>query len=135
MAEYVADAHAIVWHLFARTRLGKSAKAIFDDAESGNAKIFIPAAALAEMIMTVEKQRIPRITMPQFEIDYLLMRHSANYEFLSVFPDDVFDSRTLTAIPEIFDRLIVAEALRLGLPLITKDTVIHASGVVNVVWD
>ena len=34
-----------------------------------------------------------------------------------------------------FDRLIVAEALRLGLPLITSDSVIRASGVVNVVWD
>lgn len=135
MSEYVADTHAIVWHLFARPRLGRSAMAIFDDAEAGKAKIFIPAAALAEVIMVVEKQRIPGITMPQFEIDYLLMRQSSSYEFLPLFPDDVFDNRTLTVIPEIFDRLIVAEALRLRLPLITRDTVIRASGVVPVVWD
>lgn len=135
MNEYVADAHAVVWHLFARERLGKSAMAVFDVAEAGNAKIFIPAAALAEVIMTVEKRRIPGITMPQFEIDYLLMRQSASYEFLPLFPDDVFDSRTLTVIPDIFDRLIVAEALRLSLPLITRDTIIQASGIVPVVWD
>ena len=41
--------------------------------------------------------------------------------------------RKPSAIPDIFDRLIVAEALRLGLPLITSDSVIHASGLVNVV--
>jgi len=133
--EYVADANAVAWHLFARQRLGKSAQTVFDDAEAGRSKIFIPAVALAEVIMVVEKRRLPGATMYQLEIDFALMRQSASYEFLPLFPDQVFASRTLTAIPEIFDRLIVAEALRLGLPLITSDSLIRASGVVNVVWD
>lgn len=132
---YVADANATVWHLFARQRLGKSAQAVFDDAEAGRAKIFIPAVALAEVIMVVEKQRLLGATMLQLEIDFALMQQSASYEFLPLFPDQVFASRTLTVIPEIFDRLIVADALRLGFPLITSDSVIRASGVVNVVWD
>lgn len=36
--------------------------------------------------------------------------------------------------PDPFDRLIVAEALVLGVPLITKDGNITDSGVVRVVW-
>lgn len=135
MAEFVTDAHPLAWHLFERQRLGKLARAIFDDAESGRAKIFIPAVALAEVIMVVEKNRLPGATMQQLEIDYALMRQSACYEFLPLLPDQVFASRILTVIPEIFDRLIVAEALRLSLPLITRDSVIHKSGAVNVVWD
>ncbi len=133
--EYVADAHAIVWHLFARQRLGKAAEAVLEDADTGQAKIFIPAVALAEMIMVVEKQRLPGATMPLLEIELGLMQQSANYEFLPLLPDLVIVSRTLTAIHEIFDRLIVAEALRLNLPLITRDSVIRSSGLVNVVWD
>ena len=36
--------------------------------------------------------------------------------------------------PDHYDRLIVAEALTLGVPLITKDGNITDSGVVRVVW-
>lgn len=133
--EYVADANAIVWHLFARQRLGKAALAVLDDAEAGQAKIFVPAVAVAEVIMVVEKRRLRGDTMSQLEIELGLMQQSVNYELLPLLPDLVISSRTFTAIPDIFDRLIVAEALRLNLPLITRDSVIRASGLVNVVWD
>ena len=134
MAEYVADAHAIAWHLFAQERLGQAALRILDEAVSGLHKIYLPAVALAEVIMVVEKKRLHRATMQQLEIDLALMMRSANYEFLPLWPHHVIDSRTLTVIPDIFDRLIVAEALRLGLPLITHDTVITNSSVVPVIW-
>jgi len=133
--EYVADANAIAWHLFARQRLGNAALAALDEAEAGRAKIFIPAVAVAEVIMVVEKHRLQGATMPQLEIELGLMQQSANYELLPLLPDLVISSRTLTAIPDIFDRLIVAESLRFGLPLITSDTVIRSSGLVNVIWD
>ena len=44
------------------------------------------------------------------------------------------DLRALTAIPDIHDRLVVAEAVARGLPLITQGQLITASGPVNVVW-
>jgi PIN domain nuclease of toxin-antitoxin system len=135
MMDYVADAHAIVWHLFAQSRLGKAALAVLDDAAAGNARIYLPAVAVAEMIMVIEKRRIPGVTLSQLEIELELMRNNASYEFLALLPDTVINSHRLTAIPDIFDRLIVAEAVRLGLPLITKDSVITASGLVTVVWD
>ncbi len=133
--DYVADAHAMVWHLFAQSRLGKDALAVLTDAAAGNARIYLPAVAVAEMIMVIEKRRLPGITMSQLEIELELMRNNASYEFLPLFPSTVIQSRTLTAIPEIFDRLIVTEAVRLGLPLITRDSVIRASGLVAIVWD
>ncbi len=63
------------------------------------------------------------------------MKSQPNYELMPLDPELVISSHTLTAIPDIFDRLIVAEALRLNLPLITRDSVIRASGLVNVIWD
>ncbi|MCI0388309.1 MAG: hypothetical protein MOB07_06040 [Acidobacteria bacterium] len=63
------------------------------------------------------------------------MELSQYHELLPLLPETAVASRTLTAIPGIFDRLIAAEALRLGLPLITHDSVITNSGLVSVVWD
>lgn len=133
--DHVADTHAIVWHLFAPSRLGQAALAVLADATSGNGRIYIPAVVVAEMIMVIEKKRLPGITMNQLEIELSLMKRSACYEFLPLFPDLVISSRRLTAVPDIFDRLVVAEAVQLGLPLLTSDSVIRASGLVSVVWD
>ena len=44
------------------------------------------------------------------------------------------DLLTLTVIPEKHDRLITAEALARGLPLITRDQIITASRLVQTVW-
>lgn len=133
--DYVADTHALIWYLFAESRVGNQALTVLTDAAAGNTRIYIPAVVIAEMIMVVEKRRIPGITMSQLEIELELMRNSASFEFLPLFPETVIQSRTLTAIPDIFDRLIVADALRLGLPLLTGDSVIHASGLVATIWD
>ena len=135
MNEYVGDTHAVLWGLFAQSRLGKAARALWATIGSGAVKIYVPAIAVSEMIMVVEKQRLPGVTMPQLLIELRLMEQSASYEFLPLTHDLAITSRTLTVIPDIFDRLIIAEALRLNLPLITCDSVIHKSGVVNVIWD
>ncbi len=133
--DYVADTHAMVWHLFAPSRLGTDAFIALANAAAGNGRIYIPAVVVAEMIMVIEKRRIPGITMSQLEIELELMRNSASYEFLPLYSETVIQSRTLTIIPDIFDRLIATEAMRLGLPLITGDSVIRASGLVTTVWD
>ncbi|MGH9835175.1 MAG: type II toxin-antitoxin system VapC family toxin [Blastocatellia bacterium] len=135
MNEYVSDAHPMTWYLFASTRLGNAAKSVLRDAAAGKVKIYLPAVAVAEMIMTVEKRRLPSATLPELILHLSWMKNQPYYELMPLDPDLVISSRTLTAIPDIFDRLIVAEALRLNLPLITRDSVIRSSGLVNVVWD
>jgi PIN domain nuclease of toxin-antitoxin system len=50
-------------------------------------------------------------------------------------PHTVIASHHYTIIPDIFDRLIVTEAISRGLPLLTRDTMIRASGLVAVIWD
>ena len=48
---------------------------------------------------------------------------------------DYVSDTQLNPIPDIFDRLTMIEAVQRNLPLITRDTVITNSGLVNVVWD
>ena len=136
MMEYVVDTHPLVWHFWRPARLGAAAQAAFQAAETGLARLYLPAVVLAELVMVVEKGRVKwmTVTMADLMAQINHMRRSASYEFLPLEPDTVIASRTLIAVPEIFDRLIVAEALRLGLPLITHDTVITNSKVVPVIW-
>ena len=98
-------------------------------------QIYIPAVVISEMIMVVERKRVLSITMSELIKDITNLDNDPNYTLLPLAPDLVIASHTLTAILDIFDRLIVAEARRLNIPLITRDTVIVAAGVVSTVWD
>jgi PIN domain nuclease of toxin-antitoxin system len=133
--EYVTDTHPLLWDLFTPRRLGKAAYAAFREVDCGNARLYIPAIVVSEMIMVIEKGRIPTAAMTGLLYEINLMKQSQYHELLPLLPDTALANRTLTAIPDIFDCLIVAEALRLGLPLITHDSVITDSGLVNVIWD
>jgi PIN domain nuclease of toxin-antitoxin system len=48
---------------------------------------------------------------------------------------DVEAARTLGSLPDPHDRLIAGTAVRLGVPLLTADVRIAASGRVPVLWD
>lgn len=135
MNEYVADTQAIIWYLFASNRLGQAARAVLREASAGKVKVYLPVVVIAEMIMTVERRRLPSATMPQLISHLDWMKRQPNHALVPLDPELVISSRTLIAIPDIFDRLIVAETLRLGLPLITCDSVIRAAGLVSIIWD
>lgn len=131
---YVADTHAMLWHLFPGSRrLGSNAQAIFDECEQGNLQIIIPAVVLAEMMSVIEKNRLENATMPQFLTQIRRMQSSDNYQFTPLRPALILASRKV-AIPELFDRLIVTEALRLGFPILTRDRTIADSGIVPTIW-
>lgn len=133
---FVTDTHAILWHLFPTPRtLGTTAQAAFGEVDAGRARMLIPAVVAAEMLAVVERGRLAGITVPDLLDHFKRIQRSTNYQFLSLRTQTVIDSHALTAIPEIFDRLIVAEALRVGAPLITRDEAITASGLVRVIWD
>jgi PIN domain nuclease of toxin-antitoxin system len=132
---YIADTHAVLWHIFPGPRyLSPVAQAIFDACEKGKEQIVIPAVVLAEMIAIVERGRLPDGTVPLLLDRIKVMQSGTNYRFLSLRTQTILESHSLTAIPEIFDRLIVADARRLGFPVITRDQQIINSGLVSTVW-
>lgn len=129
---YVIDTHPLVWSLFAPKRLSVRVADIFGRTNRGEFRLFVSAVSVAEAIMVVERGRVTG-TVPELLYGLALLRASGMYEFVSLVPDIVIASHTLTAIPDIFDRLIVAEAQQLRLPLITRDATISAAGVVTTV--
>lgn len=57
-----------------------------------------------------------------------------HYTITSLEPVDVLKIPDFSTIPEMHDRLIVAETLRRGASLITKDRYITGAAVVAVIW-
>jgi PIN domain nuclease of toxin-antitoxin system len=130
---YVADTHALLWYLTADKRLGDKARGVLDAVKADSAVMIIPAVALAEILMIVEKGRV---VLPMTRLDSAIdeWKSSRNIHLSALTIETVFQARQLTQIPDIFDRLIVAEALALNAPLLTRDPEIVDSKLVTVIW-
>jgi PIN domain nuclease of toxin-antitoxin system len=135
MRELVTDTHGFLWHLYAASKLGTKAKEAFADADAGKLRIFIPALVVAEALMVSEKRRIDGLDTEGLLPQLRAARFSDNYVLSDLRASTVLASHQLTAIPDIFDRLIVAEALERGLALLSRDSVIRESGLVQTIWD
>lgn len=135
MKQYVVDTHALLWHLFAPNIVGSGAKTIFAPVDQGKACALVPAVVVAEALMVAEKRRIKGLTTADLLPVLEGIQGSENYRLCPLMPETVIKSRDLIAIPEIFDRLIAAEAIDRKIPLLTRDPVIQASGLVTAIWD
>ena len=128
---YVTDTHPFVWYLVEdNARLGSTARAAFDHADSGEATIIIPAVVLAEALYLAEKGRIKA----KAEQIFGRVDNALNYR---VYPLDlpvIQKAWELRKLTEIHDRVIVATAKHLSVELITKDSKIRESGYVPTLW-
>ena len=130
MRVYVADTHALIWYLGGSPQISKAARMAFDEAVNGVSRVIVPAIVLAEIVMLVEKRRVT----VNLERVVSVLKSTPGFVLKALEPEIVLRTRDLTAIPDIHDRLIVAEALSLGAPVITCDRKITRSGLVSVVW-
>jgi len=125
---YVADTHALLWYLADSPRLGSDARSVFKQAQSGQAKVIVPAIVLAEAIWVVQKGRVGT------DVQRVITTIREHYRITPLEPSDVLRLPDLMGVPEMHDRLIVAETLRRSASLITRDEQIISSGIVPVVW-
>lgn len=129
MKTYMADTHSLLW-LFARPqRLGENAMSAFRAVAANEAELLVPVIVVAELIFAVEKKF-------KGDLGILLERLEAtpNVRFLELTFETVKALRRLDTIPEMHDRIIVAQAIEHGVPLITRDETITTSGLVEIVW-
>ena len=130
MAEYVADTHSLLWY-FARPKLlGPGATAAFAQVAAGQANLIVPVVVLAELIFALESKPLSA----DFDLVLSRLQASPNVTIADWTLARTLDLRALQAVPEMHDRLIVAEALARGATLVTRDQAVTASGLVPVVW-
>ncbi len=133
MKRYVVDTQCLVWFLSRDRRLPKSARRAFDAAQEGAAQILAPSICLVECLFLFQRQRIAVAVM-----DMLLNLTEAPDAPIVVVSLDMATVRAVqdfgpAVIPELADRIIAATARALGLPLLTTDQSIIASGLVQVI--
>jgi len=94
--------------------------------------VAISPLTIVEMIYLVERNRIPREAL-----DRLMEELDFRRSVLGVFSLNQHIAQTVASIrratvPEMPDRVIAATALALGVPLLTRDARIRASGVLTI---
>lgn len=130
MTTYIADTHSLIWYLGAPDRLGSSARRAFAEATSGRARIIVPVIVLAEIVFIVERGRV------RADAGDILrrIRSSRAFEVVPLTLATILRLPTLVQVPEMHDRLLVAEALARKAPLISCDRAIAEAGVIPIVW-
>lgn len=136
MSEYVVDTHALDWHLAGSDRLSTTARQILQAADHGANRVFVPSIAIVELIYLEERGTIHANTVNRI---IQLVSATDEHPSYSLVPLDIGTVRALRevprdAVPDMPDRIIVATAKQLGLPLISRDGKIRRSGAVPVVW-
>jgi PIN domain nuclease of toxin-antitoxin system len=130
----IADTHPVIWYLFSDPRLGANASAFIDQTAAKGDHIGISAITLAEMVYLIEKGKIPPHSLKNL--------HTAMAASDSVLRHIPFDQKIATKmaevsreeIPELPDRIIATTAYVYGVPVLTRDTEIQNSKMVQSIW-
>jgi PIN domain nuclease of toxin-antitoxin system len=129
--EYVLDTHAFIWWTTRPAKLGKAARRALRDVDAGRALAFVPAVVCVELTLLAEAGRkVPAVV----DVEATLDRNDA----VRLLPLDLGQTKEfalLGGIVDPFDRMVVAAARATSRSLITTDSAIADSGLVDVVWD
>ena len=132
MIRAVADTHAAIWFLQSSDRLSNAAARVLDEAVADGDQIAISAMSIVEIIYLSERGRIAPTALAD-----LAAALDSQGATLVVIPmgrviAEQLQAISRTSVPELPDRVIAATALNLGVPLITSDLHIRASGIATV---
>ncbi len=122
----VADTHAVLWYLYADTRLSELARTFIHQASAAGHSIAVSSISLVEVAYLVEKNRI----IPTAYEDLVYALSDPEQAFvearLSMAIADSLRRVPRLGIPDMPDRIIAATALHLGVPVISRDGRIRA---------
>jgi PIN domain nuclease of toxin-antitoxin system len=129
---YVTDTHPLVWYATGTHRqLSPNVLSVFHAASDAKALIYVPVFVLWEIAMSLKVGRL-ELQEPYGEwAEHLLAQPG--------FALAEIDVRMLAAayaypFPDPFDSVIMATAIIMDLPLLTKDTDITASQLADIYW-
>ena len=133
MSVYVTDTHPLVWFTLNEQRnLSKPVLRVFESALSGTAFIHVPAMVLYE-IAILEKQRKVDLTNGFRRWTENLLSETG-FGITHLEPDMIRTAVGFSFNGDPFDKAIAATAVELELPLITRDSAITDSGLVEILW-
>ena len=128
--QFVVDTHALWWYLRSPERLTVAASAIFRLADTGNATIVVPAIVIAEFYYLSTKLGH---TFPPAEL-LELIDSVDGIELSDLGRRQLSMLGRVVGVSEVHDRLIAAESMVRGAPVVTRDEILTASSQIDTVW-
>lgn len=134
MSRYVADTHALHWHLSDDKRLSTTARRLFQQADAGEHQMLVPGIALIEMVYLVEKERLDASLVNR--LLKLLDIVNGSYTVAPLDKGTVIALQSINreTVSDMPDRIIAATARQWELPLISRDSRISQLTVIEVIW-
>ena len=130
---YVTDTHPLIWYATGKhSQLSPKVLSAFQKAETFEALIYIPAVVFWEIAMLESLGKIKLKEKFDCWADQLLGRN--NFEIVPLETSIIARSVGFNFNKDYFDKAIVASAIELDVPLITKDVVITESKLVEIYW-
>jgi PIN domain nuclease of toxin-antitoxin system len=130
VATFVADTHALVWHLTGPERLGRGARRAFAAADEGRSMVCVPAIGLVEIALLHERRRVDP---PPARVLEALGDHPG-YAVLALDAAQALEFAALVGVKDPMDRLVLAAARAIRARLISADGKLDGFGVERV-WD
>ncbi|MBK5274218.1 MAG: PIN domain-containing protein [Desulfuromonadales bacterium] len=127
--DYLADTVTIIRQFSKSGSIGKEARNILAGTDIGKHRIYISVLSLAEIMYLSQKNRIAIDLAETIRI----INASDNYRIVDLTPDIVTIADKLDFY-ELFDRMIIATAKFLDIPLISPDEAIRQSNLIPVIW-
>ena len=133
MSIYVTDTHPLIWYAAnQKVKLSKKALRVFEKASANQALIYVPTPVLWEVTLLI---KVGQIRLPQPFAQWAAALGSQPGFEIALLDATVLETALNVWINgDPFDEVIVATALTLDLPLITKDAAITDSQLIEVVW-
>lgn len=129
----IADTHAAIWYIYDDARLSAQANQTLDEAVANGLQIGLSTISLIEVVYLIEKKRLAldtlkRLTDALKNPEDVLVEVPVNSEVVEYtrrIPRD--------EVPDLPDRVIAGTALRLGVPVISRDGKIRATDL-QTIW-
>lgn len=129
----VADSHAIVWYVQGSPRLSERASAALAESEATDG-IVVSVATLVDLwYVTQTTQGVTADDLARLKSS-MVASPKVDLHPIDVAVADAAISTPRDALGDPWDRFILATALALGLPLVTRDARIQKTKLVETVW-
>jgi PIN domain nuclease of toxin-antitoxin system len=132
----VVDSHALYFYIFSPERLSEPALEALGESEDSDG-IVVSVANLGDLWYVDNKSHgspFPPGAFDSLRQVVLDPRTAFHLEPIQATTMEHFDRVPEDALPDPFDRFILATAAQLRLPLVSKDRAITEAGVVEVIW-
>ena len=133
MSVYVTDTHPLIWFTLNKSnQLSAKTRAVFEAAENGESFIYVPAIVFWE---TALLERAGRIKLNNGFLRWAeKILNNSGFGLAPLETEIIALGVGYNFNGDPFDETITAYAAHLDVPLITKDTAITNSGLVEIFW-